>query len=246
LLAEDNIVNQKVAARQLQKFGYRCDAVANGCEALEALGRVPYDLVLMDCQMPEMDGYEATTEIRRREGVTKHTPVVAMTAHALEGDREKCIAAGMDDYITKPVRPEALKDVLDRFLGNAIAEITVTKSPAASSPVDMERLRDALGDDSEGVSEILTLYLDEMSKSLDRMETAVESSDHDEIESIAHNSSGTSANCGMTAVVASLRELETAGRTRDLTGAAGAVAEAKREFQRVHTYLIEHVMPVRS
>ena len=116
LVAEDNIVNQKVAARMLEKLGMRPDLAANGREAVEMFGLLPYDLIFMDCQMPEMDGYAATREIRRREGPSQHVPIVAMTAEVLAGCREQCLAAGMDDHLPKPVKMEFLFEALRKWV----------------------------------------------------------------------------------------------------------------------------------
>ncbi|HXL78314.1 MAG TPA: response regulator [Candidatus Eisenbacteria bacterium] len=117
LIVEDNAANLKLAVRMVERLGYRADVAGNGTEALNVLGQVRYDAVLMDCQMPEMDGYEATREIRRGENDRRHLPIIAMTASAMAGDRERCLAAGMDDYISKPVKLHIVAAVLERWLG---------------------------------------------------------------------------------------------------------------------------------
>lgn len=121
LVAEDNPVNQKVALGLLKKIGHVAKAVADGKQAIEALAREPYDIVFMDCQMPEMDGYKATEAIRRKEGLGQHTWIVALTANTMAGDREACIAAGMDDYVAKPIRSDALAASISRCPSHGLA-----------------------------------------------------------------------------------------------------------------------------
>lgn len=130
LVAEDNPVNQNVAVKMIEKLGYRVDVVGNGREAVEASGRIPYDLVFMDCQMPEMDGFEAARAIRARERGAGHIPIVAMTANAMQEDRQRCLEAGMDDYLSKPVASKSLADTLNRWLAQDTIPPEITSQAA--------------------------------------------------------------------------------------------------------------------
>jgi len=133
LLVEDDLVNQQVAMRMIERIGYRADAVDNGRSALDRLAHTAYDLILMDCQMPELDGYSATREIRRREGSGHRTPVIGLTAHALAGDRDICLRAGMDDYLSKPVMPEDLAEIIDNWACAPAASAAIGVQPPPGS-----------------------------------------------------------------------------------------------------------------
>jgi CheY-like chemotaxis protein len=153
LLADDNAVNQKVAARLLEKLGHSVEVTSNGAEALAAFTRGTFDLILMDMQMPVMDGYDATQAIRAAEqGTPRHIPIVALTAHAMKGDREICLKAGMDDYLGKPIRPQELASVLERWgkpWPNPL--VTLPNEPAPTEPAEATASLVALAEGSAAV-----------------------------------------------------------------------------------------------
>jgi CheY-like chemotaxis protein/HPt (histidine-containing phosphotransfer) domain-containing protein len=251
LIAEDNPVNQKVARRQVEKLGYRADVVVNGLEALDALSKVSYDIVLMDCQMPLMDGYEATAEIRRLEGIEKHTIIIALTANAMEGESEKCFAAGMDDYLSKPVNVAQLQQTLERWLvpqqnRKDLSDENVNFSvEEVSPPVDIERLRDVSGDDEEQMQELIELYLGQMSENIEKLKAAVEDNNPVELKRIAHTSLGSSATCGMNAVVSLLRDLEQNEYTNLGNEATPLITQVEREFERIKEFLEKSISAVK-
>src|SRR5262249_45233977 len=130
--AEDNVVNQKLAVRILERLGCQVELAVNGAVAVEMIAATEYDLVLMDCQMPELDGYEATRRIRARERGLKRIPIVAMTANAMAGDREECLAAGMDDYVSKPVKPGEIAAALRRWAGSGSVSPSAKDEPQSN------------------------------------------------------------------------------------------------------------------
>jgi CheY-like chemotaxis protein len=224
LVVEDNSVNQRVALVQLKKIGYEADAVANGLEALDALDRIPYGLVLMDCQMPEMDGFEATREIRKREKDNRRTPIVAMTANALEGDREKCVAAGMDDYISKPVKPQDLARVLEQW----------------GSPVDsksLEDLRELVDRDEAAFAALVQQYLSSSEKLLENLRAAIPLGDAVKVEDLAHTLKGSSSHFGARLLMNLCQQLEASARAGRVAGAQTVLRAVEDECLRVRKAL---------
>ena len=245
LVAEDNQINQKVAVRMLERLGYQADVAANGLEALEALSRVRYAAVLMDVQMPEMDGYEATAEIRRlEEGQDRRTPVIAMTANAMQGDRKETLEAGMDDYVPKPVKAEELEAVLDRWVSKP-HEATVPepgKGPdagenSAQDPIDRNvfaGLRE-LQADGEGdiLGELVELFFADVPPRLVALREAAKAGNARSVEGIAHALKGSCVNMGAVRMGAICAELEEMGRSEDLASAPARMSLLEEEFGRV-------------
>lgn len=216
LVADDNPINQKVTGRILEKLGYRYDAVSNGKEVVDSLERVKYDLVLMDVQMPELDGFEATAAIRQRERETGgHVPIVAVTAHALKGDKERCVSAGMDDYISKPVQPDELIRVLERYLpGDAIRPKSLVRGePGGRARVfDRQALLSRIDDDIDLFQELLEGYLKDARMRIEELKHALSSNDFEGIARCAHALKGASANMEALLVQEAAREVEQAAK----------------------------------
>src|SRR5260221_2851532 len=267
LLAEDNIINQKVTLGQLQKLGYATDAVANGLEVLAALQRLSYDIILMDCHMPEMDGYEATQAIRKQEESLDQSRLLnppvhisATTANAMQGDAEKCFAVGMNDYLSKPIGLLDLRVALERWqppvqvdrfspFGNdrvsdaEVAARGISSAPIEreETPVDIECLTEATGNDPEQLRQLIELYLRNSRELMKDLEAAIQTGTSREIETLAHKYVGASASCGMTAIVGSLRELEQMGRANELSGAAKSFACASEQLNRIRQFLTDYL-----
>ena len=272
LLTDDNAINLKVASRLLLQLGYKADMANNGLEAIQALERKPYDLIFMDVQMPELDGMEATRRIRARqqqpapEGhFAQPVVIIAMTANAMQGDREKCIAAGMDDYLPKPVRPELLQQMLERY-GHQVAKSAgreTSPPPAAANstpapvltllpsaapgtpvveqpPVDIERLVEFAGGSRESYIELITLYIKQTSEQLTQIRAALDAGNASRASRVTHSCAGASATCGMVHIVPLLRQLEHASQAGDLPASVALLPGLAYEFDRLKTYLETH------
>jgi two-component system sensor histidine kinase/response regulator len=245
LLAEDNPVNQEVAMLMLQGFGCSIDVANNGREALLAVEQNFYDLVLMDCMMPEMDGYAATVEIRRRQntGELPHFPIIALTANAIEGDREKCLISGMDDYLAKPFNSESLLRVVKSWVKNSetmiseVAEPAITvKSIINDAALEAIRILDPKGG-NEFLKRIITLYLSNASTLLQSLEQAWATGELDGIRAASHTLKSSSNQVGAHGLAELCREVEIEARSHRYDVSGIALALIKQEFTNTHAAL---------
>jgi PAS domain S-box-containing protein len=249
LLVEDNPVNQKMTAAMLRKAGYMIDVVENGREAVEALERNRYDLVLMDIQMPEMDGYEATRLIRGREGKDRHTVIIAMTAHAMQGDREKCLRAGMDDYISKPIEPQELLKKIKKWVRVKIEELTSRENKNSETgkketeeavvqpqkggkklPVDMKSAMRRFGNDMEFFREMVKEFLGYVDGQIESLKKAVETGDRTAIKKNAHSIKGAAGTLSANKIFLLAMSIENMGENGELSNIKPFIEDLKKEI----------------
>ncbi|OQX96425.1 hypothetical protein B6I21_01070 [candidate division KSB1 bacterium 4572_119] len=242
LLAEDNVVNQKLALKILEKMGYSADAVANGKEVITSLEKINYDIVLMDVQMPEMDGYEATRAIRsgKTNIINSSIPIIAMTAHAMKGDREKCITAGMDDYVTKPINPKKLSETIAKWIpANHFRPKKIDKENNGenngdnSKVFDRNSLLEKLGGDEEFLNELVNTFIGDAADQIQLLGEAIKKKDAAQVEHLAHTLKGSSGNIGAAHLSESAKALEIKSKNGDFNNVAEILKTIEKEFLRL-------------
>ncbi|MFN0021879.1 MAG: response regulator [Pirellulaceae bacterium] len=234
LLAEDGLVNQRVAREFLEKRGHEVVVVSNGRDAVEAALRDAFDLVLMDVQMPDMDGFEATQAIRQHELSTgRHIPIVAMTAHALKGDRERCLNAGMDDYLTKPIQPALLFEVIE---GRKHSPQDSFETPPSQPAMDWKAAVNLVGGSEEMLRELLAIFFQESGAHLLSLRSALQQQNMFEVRRMAHTIKGAAAYFAAPSTVAAASRLEAMGKAGDLSGADEAYSILQREIDRLQQF----------
>jgi CheY-like chemotaxis protein/HPt (histidine-containing phosphotransfer) domain-containing protein len=234
LLAEDNPTNQLVAIKLLEKLGYRADCVSTGREVLKALGSVAYDLVFMDIQMPELDGFEATRRIRNPKSsvLNHHVPIIAMTAHAMKGDREMCLEKGMNDYIAKPINPQELLETIERQLHHGSAKPITPPAEADSLVFNKKSALDRIGGDENVLKEILGVFSKDAMRQIALLDQAIKDRNPDTMGRQAHSLKSAAGNVGAMIVARIALDMETAGRQGDLTPASALLLTLRAEFER--------------
>jgi signal transduction histidine kinase/CheY-like chemotaxis protein/HPt (histidine-containing phosphotransfer) domain-containing protein len=236
LLAEDNIVNQTLTVRLLEKHGHLVEVVSTGQEALAALARQSFDLVLMDVQMPELDGFETTAAIRAQERTTgRHLPIIAMTAHAMKGDQERCLAAGMDSYVAKPVKTEELYAAVQQVLKGKVSAVSMPTEP----PIDLIAALHTVDGDKDLLSDIAEIFRHDYPRHLEALGEAVSRKDALQIEYTAHSLKGALATLSATTAYSLAAELETMGQTAQLAGASAVIDKLEGELARIVAFFAE-------
>ncbi|MEH2125916.1 GAF domain-containing protein [Nostoc sp.] len=247
LLAEDNLVNQKVALNQLQSLGYKADVVANGQEVLQLLEKIPYDLILMDCQMPILDGLETTKEIHRWQEdafALGHRPVViAMTANVMKEDEQTCLNAGMDDYLSKPVFKEKLAETLEHWTGVIVSQQEAgvyEQTVSTDLAIDWEHLHRISGNDEEFELNLLQISIEDIKPRLEIIKAAIAADDFGQIARETHHLKGASANIGATAMYLATDKLEQLASDRDFKGTTNLILELEEFVNCIQYFLIKN------